>query len=142
MVRAFKNILKKKEIFIVNVRELTKYLDTKIQFYKPSQTSIEVFNSGAVKKSTLDVINRMSHAGILIYIESKSLLLLKEKMICIKCGGEILFNDKIDRVDVKCHKCDMEYIIGTDGLYHKYNEEDNSGFKLYIRNKHLDRFRF
>ena len=142
MVKTFKNILKEKEIYIVSVRELLEYLDPKIKFYKPSLASVEFFDAGARKKSTLDVLNRMVKVGLLIYIESIKLILLKEKMICINCGGEIIFHDKIDNVDIKCHKCDMEYRIGIDGLYNIYNENDQSGFKLYIRTKHLDRLRF
>jgi len=139
---AFKNILIEKEIFIVDIMELARYFDPKIQFYKPSRASIEVFNIRAVKKSTIAVIDRMINNGILIYIESNKLLLLKEKMICIKCGGEILFHDKINYVKVKCQKCSEEYRITSDGLWHVNNEKDRSGHELYIRIKHLDRLRF
>lgn len=142
MAETFKNMLKEKEIYVIYVRELTKYLDPKIQFYKPSRASVEFFNAGAAKKSTLDVINRMINIGILIYIESNKLLLLKEKMICIECGGEILFHDKMDYVNVKCQGCAVEYRIRSDGLWHVYNERGRSGLKLYIGIKHLDRLRF
>jgi len=142
MAKAFKNILLEKEIFIVDVMELARYIDPKIQFYKPSRASVEVFNIRAVKKSTIAVINRMINIGILIYIESNKLLLLKEKMICIECGGEILFQDKINYVKVKCQKCSAEYRITSDGLWHVNNEKDRSENELYIRIKHLDRSRF
>lgn len=138
----FKNLLITKEIFIVTTRELGKYLDPKIQFYKPSRASIAFFNAGALKESTLDVINRMIDRGFLIYIESNRLLLLKEKMICIECGGEILFEDKIDSVDAKCQGCGMEYRIIHDGLWYVYKEKDRKKIRLYISIKHLDRLRF
>lgn len=136
----FKNEMIKKEIFIVSTREFGKYLDPKIRFYKPSRASVDFFNAGALKKSTLDVINGMINLGFLIYIESNELLLLKEKMICIECGGEILFEDKIDSVDIKCQGCTMEYRIIHDGLW--YVEKEHKNIKLYIRIKHLDRLRF
>ncbi len=139
---AFKNVLIEKEIYIVNVRELVRYIDSKIQFYKPSRASIDVFNINAAKKSTIAVINRMINIGILIHIESHKLLLLKKKMICIECDGEILFHDKINYVDVKCQKCSAEYTITSDGLWHVNNEKDRSGHKLYVRIKHLHRLRF
>ena len=142
MAEVFKNILLEKEIYIVNVKELIRYFDPKIQFYKPSRASIDIFNVGAAKKSTLDVINRMINIGILIYIESNKLILLKEKMICIKCRGKILFHDKIDYVEAKCQKCVLEYRIRFDGLWYVYNEKDRSGLRLYFGIKHLDRLRF
>jgi len=138
----FKNLLRTKDIFIVTTGELGKYLDPKIQFYKPSRSSISFFDPAALKKSTLDVINRMINLGFLIYIESNNLLLLKEKMICIECGGEILFEDKIDSVDAKCQGCAMEYRITRDGLWYVYKEKDHKKSKLYISIKHLDRLRF
>ena len=142
MAEAFKNILIEKEIYIVDVMELARYIDPKIQFYKPSQASVDVINMGRVKESTTDILDKMNEIGILIYIESNKLLLLKEKMICIECGGEILFHDKINYVKVNCQKCSAEYGITSDGLWHVNNEKDRSGHELYIRIKHLDRLRF
>ena len=66
----FKNEMIKKEIFIVPTRELGKYLDPKVRFYKPSRASVDFFNAGALKKSTLDVINGMINLGFLIAVRS------------------------------------------------------------------------
>jgi len=135
----FKKILLTKEIFIVNTRELGKYIDPKIQFYKPSNASIGFFNPGALKKSTIEVINKLINIGFLIYVESADLLLLKEKMKCVKCNGEIMFQDKIDFIDVKCKDCAEEYRIRHDGLWHV---EKNKGISLYIGIKHLNKIRY
>ncbi len=142
MAESFKKVLIEKEIYIVALAELGRYLDPKIQFYKPSRASIDVFNTRTVKKSTFDVINRMINIGILIYIESRKLLLLKEKMICIECGGEILFHDKINYVDAKCQGCAVEYRIEPDGLWRIYNEKDSSSLRCYIGIKQLNRLIF
>ncbi|TKJ23999.1 MAG: hypothetical protein CEE43_02205 [Promethearchaeota archaeon Loki_b32] len=114
-----------------------RYFDPKIQFYKPSRASFEVFDMSRSKDSTLDVINRMINIGILKHIESYRLLLLKEKIICTECGGAILFHDKINYVDVKCQNCFAEYRVDYDGLWHVSNEKDSSRRGLYIRTKHL-----
>lgn len=77
----------------------------------------------------------------LIYIESNKLILLREKMVCIECGGEILFQDKVNFVDVKCHECGEEYKINYDGLWHLYKEKDRTSLRRYIEIKHLNRLR-
>jgi len=141
VVELFKKIMLTKEIIIVDLIELEKYLDPKIQFYKPSRASIDFFSANAIKKSTLDVISKMIIDGILIYIESKRLILLKEKMTCIKCGGEILFQDKLDFVDVKCSACSEKYSINYDGLWHVDKQKDHLTHNLHIRIKHLNRLR-
>lgn len=136
-----KDELIKKEIYIVDSIELTRYFDPKIRFYKPSRASVSVLNVGAIKDSTLDVFNKMTNTGVLIHIESYRLLLLREKMFCTGCGGQIIFHDKIDHVDIKCQKCSAEYRIDHDGLWHLNNKKDSSGYEIYIRTKHLDRLR-
>ena len=77
--------------------------------------------------------------GFLIYVESANLLLIKEKMKCVKCNGEIIFQDKIDYIDVKCKDCAEEYRIRHGGLWHV---EKNKGISLYIGIKHLNRLRY
>ncbi|MFW9872614.1 MAG: hypothetical protein ACFFG0_05880 [Candidatus Thorarchaeota archaeon] len=134
MAEAFKQILIEKEIYIVDSGELVRYFDPKISFYKPDRATIGFVTSGIIKNSTLDILNEMINSGILIYIESIKLILLREKMTCIECGGEILFHDKIDHVDIKCQKCSTNYRITHHGLLH-----DSDKLKLYIRLKHLDR---
>jgi len=136
IVTKFKDLLISKEIYIAKVGELGEYLDPKIQIYKPSQASIGIYNIEALKESTLDVINEMITKGFLIYIESMKLLLLKEKMVCIVCGGEILFQDKLDSVDANCKKCSEEYRIRHDGLWHV---EKNKGIRHYIGIKDFNR---
>ena len=99
--------LVKKEIYIVYARELAKYLDPKITFYKPSRSTIDIFSPKSVKKSTRDIINVMINKKFLIWIESLKLLLLKEKMKCVKCSGEIDFQDKIEYVEAKSKDCSL-----------------------------------
>ena len=135
----FKDLMVSKEIYIATERELGVYLDPKINIYKPSKVSIGIYNIGALKDSTLDVLNEMIHKGFLIHIESMKLLLLKEKMICKVCGGNILFHDKINIVEAKCQDCSEEYRITTDGLWHVNKK---NGMRSYIRIKNLSGLRY
>jgi len=137
-----KNDLVKKEIFIVYSQALGQYLDPKITFYKPTRSVIGVFSPNSVKDSTWDVINAMVNKKHLIYIESLRLVLLKEKMKCIKCEGEIDFQDKVDYIDAKCKDCSLKYILSHDGLWHEYKEGEHSGNRRYISIKDPNRRSF
>ncbi|KKL95439.1 hypothetical protein LCGC14_1854600 [marine sediment metagenome] len=135
----FRTDLVKKEIFIVYSQALGQYIDPKITFYKPSRSTSGIYIPNSLKGSTLDVINAMIRKKYLIYIESLRLLLLKEKMKCNKCKGEIEFQDKIDYIEVKCKKCSLKYRISHDGLWYEYEEGEHSGFRRYIGIKDLNR---
>ncbi|MCP6718604.1 MAG: hypothetical protein KJI71_00045 [Patescibacteria group bacterium] len=139
--KVIKADLVKKEIYIISVRSLGQYFDPKISFYKPSRSTISVFNSNSLKDSTWDVINSMINKNYLIFIESLRLLLLKEKMKCIKCEGEIDFQDKVDYIDIKCKNCSLKYKIRDEGLWYVYNEGGHSGIRRYIGIKDPNRRR-
>jgi hypothetical protein len=81
----------------------------------------------------------MINKNYLIWIESLRLLLLKEKMKCIECNGDIQFQDKIEYVEVKCKNCSLEYRIGNEGLWYVYKE---GGIRRYISIKNLNRPRY
>ncbi len=139
IAKAIKADLVKKEIYIISVRALGQYLDPKISFYKPSRSTISVFSPNSLKKSTWDVINAMINKKYLIFIESLRLLLLKEKMKCIKCEGEIDFHDKVDYIDIECKKCSLKYKIRDEGLWYVYKEGEHSGIRRYIGIKNPNR---
>ena len=128
--------LLKKDIFIIRVNDFGQYYDKKITLSKPSRSKIGIYNINSVKESTKDVINSMIMEGILIYIESPNLFLLKEKMKCVKCEGDIVFQDKVDFVEAGCKNCSLEYRIRREGLW---NVNEKGGMELYIGIKNPNR---
>ena len=57
-------------------------------------------------------------------------------MKCVKCEGEIWFQDKVDFVEASCKNCSLEYKISHEGLW---NVNERGGIERYVSIKNPNR---
>lgn len=136
----FEKELKNREIYIIKKEDLAEYIDKYNKISKKSEGRI--YFIGLIKISTNDCINRMLDKKILFYIPTLRILILNEILKCEKCGENIKILDKVDRIEIKCEKCNQPYYIDSHG-YGIINENDLiTEYKIIYRLKNPNRILF
>ena len=126
-----KRLMEEKEISMVDIRQFAKYIDK----YHTINTK---------PQSTLDIIKCMITKNMLVYIESKRIVILKDKLRCIKCHEFLQIYDKVNSLEIEdCKKCNIKYEYFAEGieytrpisrLYEINNLFNAKGFILKLQN--------
>lgn len=103
-------MMESKELFLVDGNQFAMYLNKK-QNLRKKKEGIYPF---VLKDSNKDIINQMIKKNLLIYLETTKLLILKEKLKCIKCGESLFIEDTIDNIIIKCNSCNQDYELASN----------------------------
>lgn len=109
IVPTIKKLMEKKEIYMVGLIQLINYIDKRHNIQR--------------REATTDIINKMIIKGILVYIESLKIIILKDKLRCSICNNYLIIKDKVNRLEIECknEKCtDIFYEYWANGIGYKY----------------------
>ena len=98
IVPIIKKLMEEKEIYMVELIQFAKYIDKKHNIHRKLESPI--YNLRDIKEATIGIINSMIRKDLLVYIESKKIIILKDKLRCIKCHEFLNIYDKVNRIEI------------------------------------------